>query len=70
MTTQPVSEVSVGMMDTANSRFRIALMFTMMGLTVLGSIWAVAAGKRDKAAHVNSLAQRNKERRAKAQQNI
>ena len=55
-------------MDKATSRFRIGLMFSVMGLAVLGSIGAVMAGKRDRAAHVNSLPQRNRERHAKAQQ--
>lgn len=56
------------MMDRATSRFRIGLMFGMMGLTLLGSVGAVIAGKRDRAARVNSLAQRNRERHAKAQE--
>lgn len=44
------------------------MMFSMMSLAVLGSIMAVKAGKKDRAAHVNSLAQRNRERHAKSQE--
>lgn len=43
-------------------------MFSVMGLTLLGSVGAVIAGKRDRAAQRNSLAQRNRERHAKAQE--
>ena len=42
-------------------------MFGMMGLALLGSVGAVVAGKRDRAARVNSLAQRNRDRHARAQ---
>lgn len=42
------------------------MMFVMMGVTVVGSIVAVVLGKRDRAAHINSLPQRNRERHAKA----
>ena len=60
--------LSISVMERATSRFRIGLMFTMIGLTVVGSIFAVRAGKRDRAAHINSLAQRNRERHAKAKE--
>ena len=53
-------------MDKATSRFRIGMMFFMMGVTVAGSIVAIVLGKRDRAAHINSLPQRNRERHAKA----
>lgn len=53
-------------MDKAISRFRIGMMFVMMGVSVAGSIVAVMLGKRDRAAHINSLPQRNRERHAKA----
>lgn len=52
-------------MDRATSRFRIGMMFSLIGLTVLGSVMAIRAGKRDRAAHINSLAQKNRERHAK-----
>jgi hypothetical protein len=51
-------------MDKAMSKFRVGVMFGMMGIAVLGSVVAVFAGKRDRAAHVNSLAQRNRDRHA------
>lgn len=52
-------------MDKAASRFRIGLMFTVMGVAVLGSIVAIRSGKKDRAAHINTLPQRNKERHAR-----
>ena len=45
---------SVDKMDKATSRFRIGLMFSVMGLALLGSICAVVAGKRERAARVNA----------------
>lgn len=56
---------SIDVMEKATSRFRIGLMFTMMGLTVVGSVIAISLGKKDRAARVNSLPQRNRERHAK-----
>lgn len=55
-------------MDKATSRFRIWMMFTTMGLAVLGSIVAIKAGKKDRAAHVNSLPQQNRARHAKVKE--
>ncbi len=52
-------------MEKATSRFRIGLMFTMMGFCILGSAYAIMLGKRDKALHVNSVAQQNAERHAR-----
>lgn len=51
-------------MEKATSRFRIGLMFFMMGFCALGSVYAIIQGKRDKAAHI-SVAKMNRERHAK-----
>ena len=53
-------------MEKAASRFRIGLMFGMMGMAVLGSIIAIISGKRDRAANVNTLTQKNQARHAMA----
>ena len=37
----------------------------MMGFCILGSAYAIMLGKRDKALHVNSVAQQNAERHAR-----
>ncbi len=60
------SPCSIERMEKANSRFRIGLMFVMMGFSVAGSAYAVMLGKRDRAEHVNSVTQQNMERHAKA----
>ncbi len=57
---------SIERMEKANSRFRIGLMFLMMGFSVAGSAYAVMLGKRDRAEHVHSVTQQNVERHAKA----
>lgn len=57
---------SIERMEKATSRFRIGLMFLMMGFSVVGSAYAVMLGKRDKAQHINSMAQQNAERHARA----
>ena len=41
---------SYATLDRANSRFRIGLMFSMMGLATIGSIIAVRQGRRERQA--------------------
>lgn len=53
-------------MEKAASRLRIGMMFGVMAMGVVGSIIAVILGKRDRAAHVGTLRQKNKERHARA----
>ncbi|XP_064393494.1 uncharacterized protein LOC135340978 [Halichondria panicea] len=60
------NSISIERMEKANSRFRIGLMFLMMGFSVAGSVYAVMLGKRDRAEHVHSVTQQNIERHAKA----
>ena len=49
-------------MEKASSRFRIGMMFTMMGVTVIGSIVAISSGRKERAIHIDTLAKHNKEK--------
>lgn len=61
----PFSHFSIDLMDRANSRFRIMIMLFMMGFCVVGSVYAIAQGKKSAAAHTNSVHQQNTERYAR-----
>ena len=51
---------SVDVMDKATSRFRIGLMFGVMGLAILGSIAAIVSGKKERAEHIKTWSQAKK----------
>ena len=52
-------------MEKANSRFRIGIMFVMMGFSLVGSVYAVMQGKREAREHL-SISQKNRERHRNA----
>ena len=52
-------------MDKANSRFRIMLMGAMILFCLAGSAYAIAEGKKDAKAHINSVHQQNRDRYAR-----
>ena len=55
---------SVELMDKANSRFRIMLMFGMMSFCVLGSVVAIRSGRESVKSHEGSLYTKNRDRYA------
>lgn len=52
-------------LDKANSRFRIGIMVVMMVFCAAGSAVAIAHGKREADARINTVYQQNKDRYAR-----
>ena len=57
-------DCSIAMLDKAASRFRIGMMFGLMGLGLIGSILIIWSGRSERTAKLNryKLAEQNKRR--------
>lgn len=50
-------------MDRANSRFRIAMMFGLMGSVAIAAVFVIRSGKKEKAARIENFVEKQKEER-------
>lgn len=56
---------SIEAMDKANSRFRIGMMFGLMGTVAIAAVFVIRSGKKEKAARIEDFVDKQKEQRGK-----